>query len=379
MAAMTPKQRVKTAVAHQEPDRVPIQIYLTPEIEQRLNEHFKGAPLAEVLCVDFREVGPVSRDASLKPDPRKSLTIRGETQNQPATTEFAPGSGLPIAWRDEFGVGYSMIANPSGGEYAEATDLTLSRLYTMDDVANYKWPNPDMYDYSVIPDQIEAVRDYAVFVGGAGTPDIINGVSRGRGMEQVLIDIATEDEVGIAIIDKRVDYLYEKIKRCLEAGNGKIDIVCLGEDLGNQNGPMMSPATFDRFFRPRLEKFYKLAHDYGALAMMHSCGSTRALQPRLIEMGLDILDAVQPEPAGMEPEGIKRDFGDKLTYCGMISTQETLPHGTVEQCRAEARHRLDVIAKGGGYIFAPAHCIQPDTPLENVLAIYEEATGKKFI
>jgi uroporphyrinogen decarboxylase len=96
-------------------------------------------------------------------------------------------------------------------------------------------------------------------------------------------------------------------------------------------------------------------------------------------MGLDVLDAVQPEPEGMDPEELKREFGDRLTFCGMISTQQTLPHGTVEQCRAEARHRLDVIGKGGGYIFAPAHAIQPDTPLENVLAIYEEATGKRFL
>jgi uroporphyrinogen decarboxylase len=176
-----------------------------------------------------------------------------------------------------------------------------------------------------------------------------------------------------------LDFYYELCKRGLEAGKGMIDILCLGEDLGNQNGPTMSPATFDSFFRPRLEKFYKLAHDYGALAMMHSCGSTRELQPRLIDMGLDILDAVQPEPVGMDPESLKKDFGDKLTYCGMISTQQTLPYGTVEQCRAEARHRIDIIGNGGGYIFSPAHCIQPDTPIENVLAIYEEVTGKVFM
>ncbi len=113
--------------------------------------------------------------------------------------------------------------------------------------------------------------------------------------------------------------------------------------------------------------------------MMHSCGSTRALQPRLIDMGLDILDAVQPEPVGMDPAALKNDFGDRLTFCGMISTQDTLPHGSVERCRAEARHRIDVVGKGGGYIFAPAHCVQPDTPIENLLAVYEEVLEKKLI
>ena len=106
---------------------------------------------------------------------------------------------------------------------------------------------------------------------------------------------------------------------------------------------------------------------------MHSCGDTHDLMPTFIDMELDVLDAMQPEPPGMHAETIRKMCKGKLAFCGLISTQNTLPFGTVEQCRAEARHRLDVVAKGGGYIFSPAHCIQPDTPLENVLVIYEEA------
>lgn len=143
-------------------------------------------------------------------------------------------------------------------------------------------------------------------------------------------------------------------------------------------GPMVSPEVFDRFFRPRLQKFYDLGHRYGCKVMMHSCGSTRKLQPRLVEMGLDILDAMQPEPVGMNPEEIKREVGDRLTLCGLISTQKTLPFGTVEDCIAEAKHRVEVIGKDGGYIFAPSHCIQPNTPVDNVLAAYEVVTGKSL-
>lgn len=356
MPSLTPRERVMMSVSHSEPDRPPIQTYLTPEIAAALNNYFGGQPIHEVFEIDFRFVGPAGGPQHRVPE---------------------PGSGIEAY--DEWGTGYSRVRNSAGGEYLEATDLVLGRLETMDQVRAHPWPSPDDFDYSVIRSQIEHNGDYAVCLGSAGIPDIINGVGRGRGMEQVLVDIATEDEVGIAIIDARVDFYYEWCRRCLEAGQGKIDILCLGEDLGSQKGPTMSPAYFDSFFRPRIEKFYRLAHDYGALAMMHSCGSTRLLQSRLLDMGLDVLDAVQPEPVGMDPEELKAEFGDRLTYCGMISTQETLPHGTVEQCRAEARHRLDVIARGGGYFFAPAHCIQPDTPLENILAIYEEATGKTLM
>lgn len=377
MASLTSKERVKMAVSHVEPDRPPIQIYLTPEMHAALSEYFRGRPIEEALEVDFRIVAPAgSAGKNLTNAPPGSPS---STPDEGAASEAADQSAGKADVYDGWGVGYSYVKNSAGGAYLEATDLTLARIRTMDQMRSYPWPSPDDIDYSVIPEQIERVKNYAVCVGSAGMPDIINSVGRGRGMEQVLVDIATEDEVGIAIIDKRVDYYYEYCRRCLEAGQGKIDILCVGEDLGSQKGPTMSPACFDSFFRPRIEKFYKLAHDYGALAMMHSCGSTRLLQSRLIDMGLDVLDAVQPEPVGMDPEELKAEFGEKLTYCGMISTQQTLPHGTVEQCRAEARHRLDVISKGGGYIFAPAHCIQPDTPVENVLAIYEEATGNRYM
>ena len=113
--------------------------------------------------------------------------------------------------------------------------------------------------------------------------------------------------------------------------------------------------------------------------MMHSCGDTHEIMPTFMEMGLDILDAMQPEPPGMEPEKIRKLCYGKLAFCGLISTQQTLPYGTIEECRAEARHRIDVIGKGGGYIFSPAHRIQPDTPIENVIAIYEEATERQFL
>lgn len=377
MASVSPKERVKMSASHVQPDRPPIQIYTTPEMHARLSDYFSGRPLEEVFEIDFRFVGPARRSKPNVGDPCDTAS------RADGAAQDSPEQAAVESWRaevyDEWGVGYSRVRNSAGGEYLEATDLALARLTTMDQVEAHPWPDPDDYDYSVIPAQIENVKDFAVCLGSAGIPDIINGVGRGRGMEQVLLDLAMEDEVGCAIIDHRVDFYYEWCKRGLEAGQGRIDILCLGEDLGSQKGPTMSPACFDSFFRPRIEKFYKLAHDYGALAMMHCCGSSRMLQPRLIDMGLDILDAVQPEPVGMDPEELKREHGDKLTFCGMVSTQETLPHGTVEQCRAEARHRIDVIGKGGGYFFAPAHCIQPDTPIENVLAIYEEATGKRFM
>ena len=348
---MTSKERVRCSLSWQEPDRVPIQVYLTPEVRQRLTEHFGGKNVQECLGVDFRTVGPAYRG-----------------QAKPST------DGLTF---DMWGVGYRHVDHESGA-YDEAVYLPLAELETLDDVEAYPWPDPDDHDYSTVSEQCDQLKDFCVCVGGAGNPDILNGVSRGRGMERVVMDIALRDEVGLAIIERRVNFCYEVIKRTLEAADGKVDMVCLGEDCGNQNGRMFSPRDFDDVFRPALQRFIDLAHEFGAKSMLHSCGDTHDIMPTFMEMGLDVLDAMQPEPPGMDPETIREFCHGRLAFCGLISTQHTLPYGTVDECRAEARHRLDVIARGGGYIFGPAHCIQPDTPLENVLAVYEEALGRSL-
>ena len=348
---LLPKERVRLAVEHTQPDRPPIRVYMTPEISRKLSEHFGGRNLNEVLGVDFRGVGP----RGLKPAKNPK-----------------PSSG--IDHYDMWGAGFRNVRYATGA-YPEAVYLPFRDMKTMDEVEAHPWPSPDDFDYSAIPAQCDAVADYAVCAGGAGIPDIVNGVSRGRGMERVVMDIEMEDEVGIAVIDHRVNFYYEYCRSMLEAGDGKIDILCLGEDCGTQNGPLFSPETFNRFFRPRLKRFIDLAHEFGAYAMLHSCGSNRALMPTFVEIGLDIEDAMQPEAVGMDPEEIKNKFGSELTFCGLISTQETLPYGSVEDCRAEALHRIEVVGRDGGYFFSPAHNIQPDTPLENVLAIYEVVNG----
>jgi uroporphyrinogen decarboxylase len=346
---MNSRERVLCSLDWKEPDRVPIQTYLTPEVHARLQAHFGGRDVLDCLGVDLRGVWPPYRGPVRAP--------RGDVHY------------------DMWGAGYRSISHGSGS-YDEAVEPALAELKTMDDVERHPWPDPDAFDYPTVADACRRLEGYCVCLGGAGIPDILNGVSRGRGMERVMMDIALRDPVGLAIIQKRVDILYEAMRRSLEAARGMVDIVCLGEDCGNQNGRMFSPRDFDAVFRPALQRFIDLAHEFGARAMMHSCGDTHELMPTFIEMKLDVLDAMQPEPRGMDPETIRALCRGKLAFCGLISTQRTLPFGTVQQCRAEARHRLDVIARGGGYIFSPAHCIQPDTPLENVLAVYEEALGR---
>ena len=349
---MTGKQRVLAACRHEETDRVPLQVYLTPEITRQLADYFAPRGTHEALGIDLRGVNAPYRGPTL------------------------PGPGLPgkADRYDMWGAGYTVCRYESG-EYSEASELPLALIETLDEVEAYPWPEVDDYDFSGLRASAESLGEWAVCFGGAGIPDIVNGVSRGRGMERVLTDIMTADPVGVAVIDRRVDHYLEYCHRGLEAAGEAVDILCIGEDCGNQRGRLFPPRVFDEFFVPRLQPFIDLAHEYGALAMLHSCGDTSAITSKSIEQGLDILDAMQPEPDGMDPPVIKRLYGDRLTFCGLVSTQYTLPHGSVADVRREVRERIEVMGAGGGYILSPAHCIQPDTPLENVLAIYEEALG----
>jgi len=178
--------------------------------------------------------------------------------------------------------------------------------------------------------------------------------------------------MGLACMENRFQCCYERSERALKTGSGRIDILWIGDDYGTQSGLLMSPEKWRKLFFPKLKDMCDLGHKYAAKIMLHSCGSTRLLWPDLIEAGVDIYDTVQPEAANMDPAELKRDFGDRICFHGSISTQRTLPFGTTQQVAAEVRLRVETVGRNGGLIVAPAHNIQPDTPLENILALYKE-------
>lgn len=231
-------------------------------------------------------------------------------------------------------------------------------------------PIPGWYDYSGLAAQCREAQGYAVVYGWPGNVDMINGTSFGRGFEQTIIDIATEDPAGLRIMERRLEFCHEQTRRALEACGGAIDIVWIGDDFGTQRGLLFRPSIWSKVFRPKVQKMIDLTHRYGAMLMLHSCGSTRPLWRYFVEMGLDIYDTVQPEAANMIPEELAAEFGAHICLHGTISTQQTLPRGTPQDVAAEVRRRIETFGARGGLIVAPAHNVQPDTPLENILAMY---------
>lgn len=179
------------------------------------------------------------------------------------------------------------------------------------------------------------------------------------------------------VFDKFTDFYYEYYRRIFENASDLIDIFRIADDLGTQNSLLISPLMIERFFAPRLKRFADLAKEYDIKVLFHSDGNIRRMIPRLIELGVDILDPMQPEAKDMDPAGIKKEFGDRLCLQGGISAQNVLCNGTVQDVEEEVKRRIDQLASGGGYILSPGHpVLQVDVPVENILAMYE--TGFEY-
>lgn len=347
---MTSRERVLAAFAHTEPDRVPVNYLGNPGITARLQQHFGLASsdyegLLEALQVDFRSVGA--------------------PYVGPPLHEQVPGRSV-----DNWGIHRRYIEHPSGG-YWDYCDFPL-REATVEQVADWPLPSPDDFDVSGVA---EACRRYDHFAlnGSGGYGDIINGNGMLRGMEQTLVDLITDDPAGLLLADRRLAIQFEVTARILEAAQGRIDFVWLGEDLGTQIAPIISPAVFRKHIRPRYQPVCDLAKAHGAYVMMHCCGSSSWAFEDFIAMGIHVVDTLQPEAANMAPEYLKRTFGDRLAFHGAISTAGPLADGTVADVEANVRETLDVMMPGGGYCLAPTHQIQDNTPTANVLAMYETA------
>jgi uroporphyrinogen decarboxylase len=349
---LTPQERFKLTVTHKQPDRPPVNIWPTPEISAKLEDHFErrlgDCSIERALEIDFRGVNPISIAAATAPC--KPLSV------MKTTTE--------------------------AGIYQDVVSKPLAWIKTLEDVERYVPGNdPKAFDFSGILEACRAARPFVRIFGNYGIFDIVNGLgARGMGIEDLLSGMMSGDPVILALIEKHLDYDFRYCQAGMEAGNGEIELLAIGEDCGHQHAPIFPPTFFKSFFAPRLKRFTDLAHHHGASCIMHSCGSVREIIPILIEdVGLDILQACQPEAKGMEPAGLKRDFGDRITLSGMLGLQKTLTNGTVEECRREAERLVTVIGKDGGYIFEPTNSVTKDVPLENVLTVYEVATGKNLL
>ena len=344
---MTPRQRVKAAFAHSQPDYTPCDYFYTPEIHQALLKYFgvtQEDKVRDLLGTDIRYINP--------------------PYIGPPLPEYDDGSIMNI-----WGIRKKPLPNEYG-DYAEPVNFPYASWKTVEQAEQFTWPDPDWFDYKAIPEMCRQYPDFCIATGNFSVQDFINGVAFGRGVEQVLIDIALKDPVYFYIVEKRHRFYMEVIERVLQAAEGKIDLVLCGDYFGSQRGLLISPETFDQLFAAKKKEFFDLVHHYGAKVSHHCCGSSLKLIPRFIEIGMDAIQTIQPQAAGMNPYSLKEQFGDKLTLHGAVDVQGWLQSATIEEIEKEVCQLMEVVGLKGGYILSPSHNIQPDTPLENVLTLY---------
>jgi uroporphyrinogen decarboxylase len=192
------------------------------------------------------------------------------------------------------------------------------------------------------------------------------------------MDLALEPEKAEILLDKVNDLAIDFFQECMKHVAGKVDGVFVGDDFGTQGGLLMSPDMWRTYIKPRYEKLISVIKGCGVKYCHHSCGGIRPIISDLIEIGVDVLHPIQPLALGMDPKELSEEFGKDLTFYGGIDEQRTLPTGLPEDVKREVRDRIATFGKYGGYIVAPSHAFQPDIPLENVLALYEEVLGYKL-
>ncbi len=254
------------------------------------------------------------------------------------------------------------------GEYEEDAHHPLADIETVAEVDRFSWPDPADFDVAALRERILEWNGYPIL---AGSSEPFYLYCRLRGMERALEDLVVNPMIADAILERIWRFDYGIIRRILEECRGLVDLVYVAEDLGTQNSLLMSPRTFRRFLKPRMTKLIEMIHGYGVRVFHHDDGAIRNVIADLIEAGVDLLNPIQWRCRGMEREALARDFGASLTFHGGVDNQHTLPFGSPDEVRAQVRENLEMFRSARGYIVAPCHNIQPNTPTENIVAMYE--------
>uniref|UniRef100_A0A7V4WL84 Uroporphyrinogen decarboxylase (URO-D) domain-containing protein n=1 Tax=Candidatus Caldatribacterium saccharofermentans TaxID=1454753 RepID=A0A7V4WL84_9BACT len=353
---MTSKERVIVALSHEEPDRVPITASFTPEFASRLRQHLGLPPQ------DLNPHGGVVHDL----EEALGLDIIQYSVGI-ANSYYASSEDVYVC---EWGITWKQVEyeTPFGrGRYTEIARYPLSQD---ENIASYVPPDPHREElYAPLQEVLKRYgKDY--FILGVTVCTIFEGAWYLRGLERLLMDMVTDEEKANAILDIPFYFHLEAAKRLVMMG---VDGIWLGDDVGTQRGMLIAPDLWRKYLKPRMavicSELKRLNPDI--FIAYHSDGNIEPIIEDLIEIGIDVLNPVQPK--AMDPAALKRRYGTRLSFWGTIDEQETLPFGTPDTVRREVQERIRVMAPGGGFIIAPTHHVQLDTPLENFLAFLEAA------
>ncbi|MCL4418060.1 MAG: hypothetical protein M1365_15475 [Actinobacteria bacterium] len=347
---MNSKERVQTALNHEEPDHVPIDAFFTPEIAGILSKKYNcyENELNEYLGHDvIRLAQGIGTSFDSTPE--------GETE-----------------YYDDWGIKWRAVPHVSTpGVYTEMIIHPLSG--DKDKLNSYKAPDPDLPKLEIeAKNIIEKYGKTHAVIGVVGST-IFEGSWYLRGFEQFLQDLILDKDYTNALMDITMEYHLSLMRRMVKLG---YEYILTGDDVGMQSGMLISPEKWREFLKPRYAYMFQELRKInpGVKFLYHSDGYIEPIIPEFIEIGLDVLNPIQPKC--MNPAEIKRKYGKKLSFHGTVDIQEVLPFGSPLDVINEVKERIRTVAPGGGFILSTTHCIQPQTPMRNIDAYY--FAHKKF-
>lgn len=368
---MNHRERVLAALDHREPDRVPIDFGTTrcTSIHVAAYERLKsllGIDAPNVISDRMQQCVLVD-DRILE---RLDVDTRGLILGSP---DGMPDQELDeFTYRDEWGV---VRSKPPGSYWYDLRRSPLAGEISVRDIASYPWPDPDD------PGRFRGLRRRALEIRQKGDHALVLNLAIGvvhvsqymRGFQDWYADMALDQTMAGALMDAIVEVTVAIAGNALREVGDLVDIVFVGDDLGTQTGPQISPQSYRKVVKPRHARYFRQVHDLcpHAKVALHSCGSLYPLIGDLIEIGVDVLNPIQVSAREMDPAVLKREFGDRLSFWGGIDSQWVLPRGTPDEVRGEVRRRIAQLGPGGGYILSAVHNVQPEVPTENLMAMLD--------
>jgi len=351
---MNARERVLTALNGGTPDRMPIDLWLVPELVEKMKAHLGVDDELDVyrtLDVDkIAWLGIPYRGVVLR-DPNEQVDV------------------------NHWGVRFETVQANANTEYSEVSHRPLQGMDDPAALADYPWPDPNDFDYAVAA--AEAKQLASEFVTLGPWVSLFEVYCSMRSLEDALMDTVANPDFVHAALDRIAWSQGEMMRRFLEAADGAIDLVFVSDDVGTQQSLLMSPAAFDEFLFPRLKAWCDTVHEHGAKVFFHTDGAAEPLIPRLIQAGIDVLNPIQHACPGMDRASLKAKYGDAIAFHGGIENQQILPFGTPEEVAAETRECIELLGPDR-YVPCSCHFAQADTTVDNIMAMVETARGYRF-
>jgi uroporphyrinogen decarboxylase len=343
---MTRKEIIKRALSFQPTPAIPYNLDFTRAAREKLKVHYQTDDIDEAIGNYFLQIN-VSSNAGAE------------------VNRVAAGLMEPLErnrFRDEFGVVWDKRAGDDIG-------VPENKIIPRPDLAHLTSPDPlDPHRWTGFQSVVATKGDR--YVQAVFSSPLFQRCWFLCGMSEFLMYLAAEPEFVESLLDRLMAFSIAIAKECARLG---ADGLMFYDDYGQQSGTLFSPTMFRRFFKPRLSEMFAAARAEGLDVFLHSCGDVQSILKDIHEAGAQVFNPFQPEV--MDARAIAEQFRGRLAFYGGVSTQRTLPFGTPDDVRREVRDRIALFQDHGGYILAPAHAIQHDVPLNNILAFLDAAQG----